>query len=69
MRKEEREEERELEPQATPRVFWVVFFFLLVLLLLPLLVSVEGFEEIELKLLFDLEPEFAERDESKLIFG
>lgn len=56
---ERKEEERELAPQATPRVFWFVFFFLLALLVL---------EELELRILFDLEPEFADRDESKLIF-
>jgi len=56
MRKDEREEERELEPQAMPRVFWVVVFFLLRLL--------EGLEESELKLRFDLDLELAE---SKLI--
>ena len=46
-----------------PRVFWVASFFLLLLL------SLEGLEEIELKLLFDLESKSAEQEKLKLIFG
>ncbi|KAI8555415.1 hypothetical protein RHMOL_Rhmol05G0173000 [Rhododendron molle] len=65
--KEEREAERELDPRAKPRVFCVVFFciFLLSLLLLAL---PERFGVIELKLLFDLEPESAERDSELKLF-
>ena len=47
-RRREREDLPKLEKSAMPRVFRVVF---------------EGFEESELKLRFDLEPEFAERVE------
>ena len=61
LRKEEREDDRELEPQAMPRVFWFPVF-----LFFPLLL--EGFEEVEFRLLFDLSPELAERDELRLIF-
>ena len=44
-----------------PRVFWFPSFLFLLLLL-------EGFEEVEFRLLFDLSPEFPERDGLKLIF-
>lgn len=44
-----------------PRVFWFPVF-----LFFPLLL--EGFEEVEFRLLFDLSPELAERDELRLIF-
>lgn len=46
-----------------PRVFWLHFIFLLLLILLLL------FEDFELELLFEFwGPEFAEQEESRLIF-
>lgn len=55
LREAERDEEREFAPQAIPSVFCAVFFFLLESL--PSLLEEAGFDEIDLKLRFDFEPD------------
>lgn len=65
-----KEEDLEFEPQAMPRVFWplspfLLFFFLFLLKLL----SPFRLLFVELKLLFELEPDFAESSKLILFFG